>query len=110
MEYRVKYRDIPWPVAIGVLPGKIIGALFIKPWKRFTRNNGYYAKVWVSRIGAMLLVVLLATILFIAVDQLTNGYTTASLDQAWDWWLSLIQSANEAAPAPTPTPTEIGLR
>ena len=31
MEYRVKYRDLPWSVAFGVLPGKIIGHFILKP-------------------------------------------------------------------------------
>ena len=31
MEHRVRFRDIPWPMAIAVLPGKIIGTFIIKP-------------------------------------------------------------------------------
>lgn len=35
MDYRLKYRDIPWRVALGVLPGKLIGSFFIKPYIKF---------------------------------------------------------------------------
>jgi len=31
MEYRMKYRDIPWSIAFAVLPGKIIGIFFARP-------------------------------------------------------------------------------
>ncbi len=35
MEYRLKYRDIPWFVAFIVLPGKILGTVLIKWPLRF---------------------------------------------------------------------------
>ncbi len=38
MEYRLKYRDIPWHVAIFVLPGKVCGTVFIKWPQRFIDN------------------------------------------------------------------------
>lgn len=38
MEYRLRYRDIPWFVAFTVLPGKILGTVFIKWPQRFADN------------------------------------------------------------------------
>ena len=112
MEYRLKYRDIPWPVALGVLPGKIIGTLFIKPLERLSRNAGLRARVWLSRFCTVLMVMVVAAVIFVIADHFTGGAVIASLDRTWDWWLSLAQSANDAAPAVStmPTPTEIGLR
>jgi len=105
MEYRLKYRDIPWGVALGVLPGKIIGALFINPFIRLKRNRAYRAKVWFSRLFVTLLVLVVVAIVFLVADQVTQGAVTARLDQTLDWWMSINQSIPAA-----PIPTEIGLR
>lgn len=69
MEYRLKYRDIPWPVAIGVLPGKIIGTFLIKPWLKFRRT-------WkrAVRILLVLLMMLIITMgMLTIVDYFVGG-------------------------------------
>jgi hypothetical protein len=47
MDQRLNYRDIPWHVAIAVMPGKILGTIFIKwpnwivdEWKQFLVGLG----------------------------------------------------------------------
>ena len=108
MEYRLKYRDIPWLVAIEVLPGKIIGSLFIKPWRRLMYNNSYRARVWFARFCVALLLAVMSVLLFMLINEATDGAVAASLNRNWDWWASVIQSANETAPSITPV--EMGLR
>jgi hypothetical protein len=108
MEFRMKYRDIPWSVAIGVLPGKIVGTLFIKPWIRLKRNNGRVAIVWLRRLCVLLLALVILAVIFTLIDQLTHGAVGGSMDRAWDWWVSVIV-VTPAVPT-IPTPTEIGLR
>lgn len=112
MEYRAKYRDIPWPVAVGVLPGKIVGTLFIKPWIKLKRSNTHTARVWLRGLCVLLLTLVILAVMFALIDQLTHGAIITSMDRSWDWWVSVIQSTDHVAPAvtTTPTPTEIGLR
>lgn len=80
----MKYRDIPWGVALGVLPGKVIGSVFIKPylkrrpWKRTIMK-------WAKRTLITLVVVILILILCVAVDQLSGGVFIA-------WILSLLNN------------------
>jgi len=106
MEHRLKYRDIPWLVALGVLPGKIIGTFLIKPFLKLTFNDGYLAKVWLTRLLVVSLVFVVGGLFLALVDYATDGAVTASLSQTWGWWLAAAQTANETVP----TPTEIGLR
>jgi hypothetical protein len=106
MEYRLKYRDIPWIVAFGVLPGKIIGTLFIKPFIKLRRNRGHLARVWLARFCTVLLALVVGAVIFVVADHFSDGAVIASLDRTWDWWVSAALTANEIAPAPT----EIGLR
>jgi hypothetical protein len=47
MEQRLKYRELPWSVALGVLPGKIFGTLADRlynhvNWKRRLKKWGKY--------------------------------------------------------------------
>jgi hypothetical protein len=47
MENRIKYRELPWSVALGVLPGKIFGTLADRwynhvNWKRKLKGWGQF--------------------------------------------------------------------
>lgn len=79
MEYRVRYRDIPWSVAIGVLPGKIIGTFCIKPFHKVKRNVMKY----VFRFLYMLATVIVLICAAVLADKLTDG-------QFFAWILHLI--------------------
>ena len=73
MDYRVRYRDIPWGVAICVLPGKIIGRCIIEPVSHFIKN---WKRV-LLRLGRKLLIISMVigciVGLSILIDQLTDG-------------------------------------
>ena len=73
MEYRLKYRDIPWHVAIFVLPGKIGGTVFIKWPSQFAKN-------WQRNIGGLgvcllMLIVIMALLYFITSGDV-NPFTS----------------------------------
>lgn len=73
MEYRMRYRDIPWGVAVCVLPGKIIGRCIIHPFRYVSK----YPMRILSKIGKFLLVVAITMIIFgivvVLADRLTDG-------------------------------------
>jgi len=102
MEYRVRYRDIPWFVAIGVLPGKIIGTFFIKPWLRFRRNWKSITRRWVERFALLCMVLAIVGAVLGLVNHLTDGRLILEME-------AVIQTT----PAPEPaivdlaTPAEI---
>lgn len=77
MEYRMKYRDIPWRVAIGVLPGKVIGSFIINPYVFL--NSKRWVRHVIATLKLMSVITILAVILiaFVAVivDALTDGHT-----------------------------------
>ena len=73
MEYRVRYRDIPWFVAIGVLPGKIIGTFFIKPWLKFRRDWKSITLRWTERFFLLIMALAIIGGAFVLVNHLTKG-------------------------------------
>lgn len=81
MEYRMKYRDIPWRVAIGVLPGKIIGSFIIRPYvfldsKRWVRHViGTLKLMGLIAILAMIVIALVSII----VDALTGSHSSRDI-------------------------------
>lgn len=73
MEYRMRYRDIPWGVAVCVLPGKIIGRCIIHPIQYVKR----YPMRILKKIGKFLMVCLITVVICavatVLVDRLTDG-------------------------------------
>ena len=66
MEYRLKYRDIPWYVAFFVLPGKILGTVFIK-WPVAIVEN------WEHFMVSIGLTIILVFLLIVGVHYVTDG-------------------------------------
>lgn len=56
MEYRLKYRDIPWHVALIVLPGKILGTVFIK-WPVSIAKNWEHCMVLIGVVLTIIAIV-----------------------------------------------------
>lgn len=75
MEYHMKYRDIPWGVALTVLPGKIIGSLIIKPAKKFENNWKSILLLWVKCFASILVLIIASVAIVILVDLLANDGT-----------------------------------
>lgn len=92
MEYRVRYRDIPWFVALGVLPGKIIGTFFIKPWLKFKRDWKSITLRWTERAALLLIILVVMGGVFTLANHLTDGGV--------ERMFSDIQAMTETAPAP----------
>lgn len=68
MEYRMKYRDIPWSVALTLLPGKIIGTLFIKPPIYLRRNFNRLLR----KYGPPIIICIMALMIFLAVFMIID--------------------------------------
>jgi hypothetical protein len=73
VEYRILYRDLPWSVALGVLPGKIIGTFIFKPIERLRFN-------WKQRLRRFFIKLLWASIILslticfgLLINELTDG-------------------------------------
>jgi hypothetical protein len=73
MEYRLKYRDIPWSVALAALPGKIIGTFFIKPWLRFKRDYRRILHNWMMNATVCAVVLLVIALIMTLVNIGTDG-------------------------------------
>ena len=86
MEYRIKYRDIPWPVAIGVLPGKIIGTFLIKPWFRLKRNWKSIAIRWLNRLLFLAVMTVVLFFIVMVVESTTEGGLSKTYLDFWNWW------------------------
>ncbi len=97
MQYRVEYRDIPWPVAICVLPGKVIGTFFIKPWLRFRRNWKNILTRWIHKLVVLMIVLLVFVLACVLADKLTEG----GVDRLF---LSIKAHWSGTAPEPVPQP------
>jgi len=83
MEYRMKYRDIPWIVAICVLPGKIIGTFIIKPVNEF-RYNWKRTLIRCAEILMIALVIaFVMALLFMLIESLTENSFSAWLTAVW---------------------------
>jgi len=73
MEYRLKYRDVPWHIAIFVLPGKVCGTIFIKWPLRFAKHWEKHVAV----IGMCLMAVFMfMLIIYFASDGEVNLFTS----------------------------------
>ena len=105
MEYRLKYRDIPWGVALGVLPGKIIGTFFIKPWMRAARDWGYTVRRWISRLIFTLLILMMIALILGLIDTATDGGLILRISE-------FLEMASTATPEPQPVsiPTPVDIR
>ena len=79
MEYRMKYRDIPWMVALTVLPGKIIGTFFIKPPIYLKINFKRLFRKYMPPILFIMMVFTILFIGFIVADRLSGGMGSAWL-------------------------------
>ena len=66
MEYRLKYRDIPWHVVIMVLPGKVFGTIFIK-WPL------QFAEKWEKNIAGIGICLLGAIACMLILYFITSG-------------------------------------
>lgn len=73
MEYRVKYRDIPWSVALAVLPGKIIGTFFIKPGIRFKYDHRRILRNWIINAAGCVVILLAIALIITLVNIGTDG-------------------------------------
>ena len=73
MEYRLKYRDIPWGVAIGVLPGKIIGTFIIRPALNLKRNWKYILRKWLGRLLAVAVVIFVLVFVGMILEAASEG-------------------------------------
>lgn len=105
MEYRVRYRNIPWPVAICVLPGKIIGTFFIKPWLRFKRDWNRILMRRLHNLVVLMIVLLVFTLACVLADKLTEGGVDRLFSEAWALWSQTTPAAPETVPPPDVTPT-----
>ena len=88
MDYRVKYRDIPWPVAISVLPGKIIGAWIIDPALNFIQNWKRILFRWFKLWAVILLAMFTFSVILAAADALFEG-------AIFDWLKHIWRAFNE---------------
>ena len=73
MEYRVQYRDVPWGVAICVLPGKIIGGCILDPIHNFVRDWKRILAKWAKGFIIVMIVSIVLVLLTMLADTLTNG-------------------------------------
>lgn len=95
MEYRVRYRDIPWGVALTVLPGKIIGTFIIKPVNRFRNNWKKILIRWGKRILFVFAVLVVIAMFFGLLNAITGGEFSRVFLEIW----------NNFQPPPELTPT-----
>jgi len=102
MEYRLKYRDIPWSVAIGVLPGKIIGTFLIKPWLRFKRNWQRTVVRWLTGFMVTIIALMLVLLLMTLLDTVTDGSVQKLLIDA-----GILNVHNMTTPPPVSVPPAV---
>ena len=60
MEYRLKYRDIPWFIAFIVLPAKICGTMFIK-WPLWIADNWKDCLLFIGIVSFLAALIVAAT-------------------------------------------------
>ncbi len=82
MEYRLKYRDIPWVVAFIVLPGKVLGTVFIAWPARYIAN-------WRHNSVIVGLVAIMAVVLAVMIHYITDG--TINLFAIFLEWTGVIK-------------------
>jgi hypothetical protein len=91
MEYRMKYRDIPWSVALAVPFGKFIGCCIIQPYRRITQVNWKRASIrWGKRLLGIVIVSVILTLLFILVESATEGALSEGMFRIYKHFLTLL--------------------
>jgi len=80
MEYRLKYRDVPWGVALAVLPGKIIGKFIINPFEYTTRN---WKQMLVSGLEGILLAAV-GLVIIVAVLSFVEIFTDGAISRIFE--------------------------
>jgi len=83
MEHRVKYRDIPWGVAFGVLPGKIIGTFFIKPGIAFRCDWPHILVRAGRKLFIFWIIIVFIAVIAIAAENISGGTFSAWLNHIW---------------------------
>ena len=84
MEYRMKYRDIPWSVAFGVFFGKLYWTFIVRPpmWFKSVRW-GYLARKTFWKCMKFMLWFLIALVIciviFLVLNETLNGDVAAWL-------------------------------
>jgi hypothetical protein len=73
MDYRVRYREIPWGVAICVLPGKVIGRCVLDPVLHVKKYPVRILKKIARFIVVVFVLVALCTCGVLLADKLTEG-------------------------------------
>ena len=83
MDYRVKYRDIPWGVALSVLPGKIIGTWFIKPGITFRCNWRDILMRWLKKLLILVAVLVIILVIITMIEIFSEGLFSAWIEHIW---------------------------
>jgi len=86
MEYRLKYRDIPWGVALTVLPGKIIGKFIIVPVEYVILKRRRLLRI-------LLITMITSVVIFMAltfVDMMTDRKLFAFIGKIYENILALL--------------------
>ncbi len=73
------YRDVPWPVAIAVLPGKIIGTFILNPINYFRRNQKRILIKWGWRLMGVVIISAVLVLFCLLLDTLTDGESSKSM-------------------------------
>ena len=73
MEYRLRYRDLPWSVALAALPGKIIGGYLIRPTEAIADDPMHYVAKFAKFLLFVVLVLALSLLITIGIDLATRG-------------------------------------
>ena len=73
MDYRMKYRDVPWSVALGCLLGKILFTLTFK-WMIWVEKNWRRILWKIGKLSFIVFIILLiATMALLLANKLTDG-------------------------------------
>jgi len=86
MEYRLKYRDIPWGVALTVLTGKIIGKFIIVPVEYVILKRRRLLRI-------LLITMITSVVIFMAltfVDMMTDRKLFAFIGKIYENILALL--------------------
>ena len=83
MEYRMRYRDVPWPVALAVLPGKVIGTFILRPVFYIKRR---WKKI-LSNIVSVMAVLGFSTAIYLFIDWMTDRALTEVVMRFINWLL-----------------------
>lgn len=90
MEYRLRYRDIPWGVALTVLPGKIIGRLIIAPVFHIAENWKRILIKISKTIGTISLILLVLGVVITLIDLATKDKLSISIVDIYKYVVALL--------------------